>query len=117
MAFSRGYNLLKMVEEFGEPLTLRKKTTAGTYDPTTGSVTGSATTDYNFEGYFYNYDQGIIANVDEIRRGTRKCVVPALGLAVDPMTKIRLLVTVTQLMLFLLLLYFLMGSRFVSCVM
>jgi hypothetical protein len=84
MAFSRGYNLLKMVEEFGEPLTLRKKTTAGTYDPTTGSVTGSATTDYNFEGYFYNYDQGIIANVDEIRRGTRKCVVPALGLAVDP---------------------------------
>ena len=33
MAFSRGYNLLKMVEEFGEPLTLRKKTTAGTYDP------------------------------------------------------------------------------------
>ena len=43
MAFSRGSNLLKMVEEFGEPLTLRKKTTAGTYDPTTGSVTGSAT--------------------------------------------------------------------------
>ena len=84
MAFSRGYNLLKMVEEFGEPLTLRKKTTAGTYDPTTGSVSGSDTTDYSFEGYFYNYDLGIIANVDEIRRGTRKCVIPALGISVDP---------------------------------
>ena len=117
MAFSRGYNLLKMVEEFGEPLTLRKKTTAGTYDPTTGSVTGSATTDYNFEGYFYNYDQGIIANVDEIRRGTRKCVVPALGLAVEPDDEDQIIVTVTQLMLFLLLLYFLMVSNFVSCVM
>ena len=84
MAFSRGYNLLKMVDEFGETLTLRKKTTAGTYDPTTGAVTGSATTDYSFTGYFYNDDQGIIANVDEIRRGTRKCVVPALGLEVEP---------------------------------
>ena len=84
MAFSRGYNLLQMVNEFGEPLTLRKRTSGGTYDPITGTLTGVATTDYSFEGYFYNYDQGIIANLDEIRRGTRKCVIPALGLTVEP---------------------------------
>jgi hypothetical protein len=84
MAFTRGYNLLKMVDEFGETLTLRKKTTAGTYDPATGAVTGSATTDYSFTGYFYNYDQGIIADFDQIRRSNRKCVIPALGLAVEP---------------------------------
>jgi len=82
--FSRGYNLLKMVDDFGESLTLRKVTSAGTYDTTTGSISGSSTTDYNFTGYFYNYDAGIIQNVDNIRRGTRKCVIPALGLTVEP---------------------------------
>tara|TARA_X000001382_G_scaffold109634_1_gene85885 strand:+ start:987 stop:1349 length:363 start_codon:yes stop_codon:yes gene_type:complete len=84
MAFSRGYNLLKMVDEFGEPLTLRKVSNAGTYNPTTGTVTGSSTTDHTFNGYFYNYDQGIIADFDQVRRSNRKCVIPALGLAAEP---------------------------------
>ena len=77
----RSYDLLNLVRDFGETLTLRKTTTAGTYNPATGSVSGVATTDYSFTGYFYNYE---IMNVDQIRKGTRKCVIPALGLAVEP---------------------------------
>ena len=78
------YDLLKLAKDFGETLTMRKKTTSGSYNPATGSVDGAATTDYSFVGYFYNYDNGIAGNLDEIRRGTRKCVIPALGLAVEP---------------------------------
>jgi len=81
------YDLLKLAKDFGETLTLRKKTTSGSYNPATGSVDGAATTDYSFVGYFYNYDNGIAGNLDEIRRGTRKCVIPALGLAVNLMMK------------------------------
>ena len=80
----RSFDLYNLVKDFGEEVTLRKKSTAGTYNPATGSVDGSATTDYTVTAYFYNYDNGIIANVDEIRRGTRKCVISALGLAVEP---------------------------------
>ena len=83
MATFRVYDLLTLVQDHGEELTLRKKTTAGTYDPATGSVSGCATTDYVFEGYFFNFSVGLPIG-DEIRRGTRRCVVPALGLAVEP---------------------------------
>ena len=77
----RSYDLLNLVRDFGEPLTLGKTTTAGSYNPATGSVAGSVTTNYSITGYFYNYE---IMNVDQIRKGTRKCVIPALGLAVEP---------------------------------
>ncbi|NIR87756.1 hypothetical protein GWO13_09460 [Candidatus Bathyarchaeota archaeon] len=80
----RSFDLYNLVKDFGEPVTLRKQSNAGTYDPSTGTVTGSTTTDYTVTAYFYNYDNGIIANVDEIRRGTRKCVISALGVDVDP---------------------------------
>lgn len=79
----RSYDLLKLVRDFGKDLTLRKKTTAGSYVPSTGTVSGSATTDYTFSGYFFNFSVGLPAN-DELRRGTRRCIVPALGLAVAP---------------------------------
>jgi len=79
----RSYDLLKLVQDYGEELTLRKKTTAGTYDPATGSVTGSDTTDYTVDGYFFNFSVGLPIG-DEIRRGSRRCVIPALGLAVEP---------------------------------
>ena len=46
------YDLLKLAKDFGETLTLRKKTTSGSYNPATGSVDGAATTDYSFVGYF-----------------------------------------------------------------
>lgn len=77
----RSYDLLKLVQDFGEPLTLRKLTTAGTYSPSTGAVTGSATTDYTFTGYFYNYETILR---DQILRGSRKCVIPALNFSVAP---------------------------------
>jgi hypothetical protein len=77
----RSYDLLNLVRDFGETLTLKKVTTAGTYNPATGDVDGSATTDYAFTGYFYNYDT---LNVDQIKKGTRKCVIPALGFSVEP---------------------------------
>lgn len=83
MATFRAYDLLKLVQDHGQELTLRKKTTAGTYDPAIGSISGSATTDYVVEGYFFNFSTGLPIG-DEIRRGSRRCVIPALGLAVEP---------------------------------
>ena len=80
----RSFDLLNLVRDFGESLTLRKITSGGSYNPATGEVDGSATTDYAFTGYMYNYDTGISGNMDTVVRGIRKCVVPALGLAVEP---------------------------------
>ena len=77
----RAFDLLKLVEDFGETLTLRKITTDGSYNPATGSVVGSSTTDYSFTGYFYDYSS---ANPEEVIRGVRKCVVPYLGVGIDP---------------------------------
>jgi len=77
----RSYDLLRLVQDFGESLTLRKLTTAGTYSPSTGAVTGSATTDYTFTGYFYNYETSV---KDQVLKGSRKCVIPALGFSVEP---------------------------------
>jgi hypothetical protein len=77
----RSSDLLYLVRDFGETLTLRQISTSGTYSPTTGSVSGSSTTDYSFVGYMYDYST---ANPSEVIRGTRKCIVPALGLAVEP---------------------------------
>jgi hypothetical protein len=82
----RSYDLLHLVRDFGESLTLSKVTSGGTYNPATGEVDGSATTDYTFTGYFYNYDTGISGNMDMVVRGVRKCVIPALNLAVEPET-------------------------------
>lgn len=77
----RSYDLLHLVRDFGESLTLSKVTSDGTYNPATGEVDGSATTDYAFTGYFYNYET---LNVDQIKKGTRKCVIPAHNFAVEP---------------------------------
>lgn len=79
----RSYDLLKLVEDFGSEVTLRKTTTTGTYNPATGAMSGSATTDYTVDAYFFNFSVGLPIG-DEIRRGTSRCVIPALGLAVDP---------------------------------
>jgi hypothetical protein len=71
----RSFDLLNLVRDFGEDLTLRKVTTSGAYNPATGEIDGSGTTDYTVTGYFYNYET---LNVDQIRKGTRKCVISAL---------------------------------------
>lgn len=77
----RAFDLFNMIREHGEPLTLTKTTTSGTYDPTSGSVSGSATTDYSVTGYFYNYD---VVNIDQVRKGARKCAISSVGLTVEP---------------------------------
>lgn len=80
----RSFDLLNLVRDFGEPLTLRKVSTSGAYNPATGEVDGSTTTDYTFTGYMYNYNTGISGNMDMVVRGVRKCVIPALDLDVEP---------------------------------
>ena len=82
----RAYDLAKLVDDFGETLTLRKRTTAGTYNPATGSLSNMATTDYPFVGYFYNYNVGFTPTLDQIERGTRKCLIPAPNISVAPDT-------------------------------
>ena len=78
----RSFDLYNLVQDFGEALTLRKVTTDGTYNPATGTLDSEATTDYSVVGYFYNYNE--VLTESEIRRGNRKCVISAVGLAVDP---------------------------------
>lgn len=77
----RSLDLYNLVQEHGESLTLKKVTTSGSYDPTSGSLSGSATTNYTVVGYFYNYD---IMNIDQVRKGARKCVISAFGLSAEP---------------------------------
>ncbi len=76
----RAYNLLKLVERYGSELTL-VKSTAGAYDPATGSAT-STTENFIFTGYFYNSEEGIL--LDDVRRGSRRVVIPYLGLGTEP---------------------------------
>ena len=80
----RSFDLLNLIKRHGESLTLRKVTTNGEYNPATGAVDGSATTDYTITAYLYNYNVGVPAGNDEVVRGSRKCVISALGLDAIP---------------------------------
>lgn len=75
------YNLLRLVQRHGSTLTLHK-VSEGTYDPATGSLTGGSTTDYEVTGYMYDAVVGI--GTDNVARGVKKVVIPALGLIVEP---------------------------------
>lgn len=75
------YNLLRLVQRHGSTLTLHK-VAEGTYDPATGSLTGGSTTDYEITGYMYDALIGI--DTDDISRGTKRVIIPALGLTVVP---------------------------------
>ena len=77
----RAYDLLSLVQDFGEALILRQITTDGTYNPATGSVAGSSTTDTPLSGYMYDYNT---LNPSEVIRGSRKCVIPSLGFTPEP---------------------------------
>lgn len=76
----RAYNLLKLVERYGQQLTLIKST-IGSYDPATGSAS-STTENYNFTGYMYDLQEGI--SISDVKRGSRKCVVPPTNLGTVP---------------------------------
>ena len=105
----RAFDLLKLVEDFGEPLTLKKSVGASSYNPATGSIGGvthqllqeSAASillqsggkiklqsapdeqenEHNFTGYFYDYS---LSSPEEVVRGSRKCVIPYLNSSIDP---------------------------------
>jgi len=78
----RSFDPYNLIKDFGKEVTLHKQTSSGSYDPATGTITGGATTDYTVTAYFYNFQEGI--NNNEIRRGTRRCVISALGLSIAP---------------------------------
>lgn len=77
----RAYDLLNLVQDFGQPLTLRQITTPGYYDTALGSLRGESTTDTVFRGYMYDYS---VMNPSEVMRGSRKCVIPSLGFSPEP---------------------------------
>ena len=79
--YFRSSDFLRLVRDFGETLTIRKTSSAGSYNPATGTVSGSATTDYTVTGYMYNADA---FPQDQVIKSVRRCVVPALGLSIEP---------------------------------
>lgn len=79
--YFRSSDFLRLVRDFGEAVTLRKTSTVGTYDPASGSLSGTATTNYPVTGYMYNADA---FPQDQVVKSTRRCVIPALGLSVEP---------------------------------
>tara|TARA_R110002020_G_scaffold148803_6_gene324883 strand:+ start:43 stop:396 length:354 start_codon:yes stop_codon:yes gene_type:complete len=80
-------DLLFLVQEHGESITLEKNTT-GTYDPSTGTATVT-NVDYTVTGYYYD-DVTKPLETSDVWFGTRMCVIPALGLAVEPDNEDRL---------------------------
>lgn len=79
----RSYDLLKLVQDYGHEVTIKKTSNKGTYNPSTGSVDGVATTNYVTTSYFFNFSIGLPTG-DEVRAGNSRCVIPALGLAIEP---------------------------------
>tara|TARA_R100001377_G_scaffold43808_2_gene24872 strand:+ start:13511 stop:13867 length:357 start_codon:yes stop_codon:yes gene_type:complete len=80
----RSGDLFRLVDSYGQALTLRKVTTDGSYNPASGERSGSLTTDYSILGYFYNYSTGLGGNTDEIVRGVRKLLISAQGISIAP---------------------------------
>lgn len=78
----RSFDPYSLIKDFGVDVTLHKQTSSGSYDPSTGTVSGGVTTNYSVRAVFYDINAGI--NNGEVRRGVRKCVISALGLSVSP---------------------------------
>jgi len=73
MSTFRSADLLRLVQQHGKALTLIVKGSP-TYDPSTGTVTGSETS-YTVTGYFYNYNLSEMNGLD-IQMGDRRLVLP-----------------------------------------
>ena len=67
-------DMYALVQEFGQPVTLRKVST-GTYDPSTGSV-GSTSTDYSVKSYMAQFTLTELS-LDTVVRGDRKALLSA----------------------------------------
>ena len=74
----RPKDLLRLVEDYGEPLNLVKVTTKGTYNVATGKIEGAAGGNYPFVGYFYRQEVGV-GQDGSVVKGNRRVVVPFLG--------------------------------------
>jgi len=79
----RSFDLLNLVKDFGSDVVLRKTVIDGTYNPATGTVDGSTSQDLTTTSYFFNFAVGLTTG-EEVRRGSSRCIIPALGLAVAP---------------------------------
>jgi len=75
------HNLLRMVDQFGQDIVLTKYSD-GSYDPSSGSVSGVTSTTYNLQGYFYNNVFGEPSSEYDV--GSRKCLIAALGFTGEP---------------------------------
>lgn len=75
------HNLLRMVTQFGQDITLTKSS-GGSYNPSTGSVSGETTTSTDLIGYFYSNVFGEPSS--SIGSGKRKCLIAAQGLSDEP---------------------------------
>ena len=79
----RAIDLQRLVNQYGEPLTLVSKS-FGAYDPTTGTNT-ETTTDIPFIGYMAMYDLGEIDGT-YIIRGDRKLILGSTDSEGDPIS-------------------------------
>lgn len=77
----RSSDLRRLVNDFGETLTLQKTTASGTYDPATGSLSAANLQNYSVSGYIYNTNS---VPIDQVTKVTRQCVISAVGLTVEP---------------------------------
>ena len=71
----RHHTLKSMLDRHGVEVTLRVNSTAGTYDPATGTITGSATTDYTVMAHPSDFTLEERSYTD-IVKGDRKIVIP-----------------------------------------
>jgi hypothetical protein len=71
----RQHTLKSMLDRHGVEVTLRVNSTAGTYDPATGTITGSATTDYTVMVYPSDFTLEEKAKY-EVVEGDRKILIP-----------------------------------------
>ena len=76
--FFRAEDVYKITKDAGETLSLKKTLDKGTYNPDTGDIDLPVTAEYNFTGYFYDFDN---QNPTEVTRGLHKCAIPGLKLA------------------------------------
>lgn len=74
-------HVTRLINDIGDSLTLRK-VTEGTYDPSTGAVSGQTTADTSVKGMLLNYKDYQFSD-SQIQRGDRKIVLRASD-AVSP---------------------------------
>jgi len=73
----------RLIAHHGQTLTLTKVTTSGTYSPSTGTVTGSASTAYRFTGFVYN-TVGSSTDASKTLKTSQSLVMSALNLGFTP---------------------------------